>query len=335
MSRTGTDLCNLWRPRTFEEVVGQDRVLRILRAYVEKGFNTPVIFNGQYGTGKTSLTKILASQYHSQPDRIWEMNHPDVVQINAASKTGVKEVNELLDTVHYFPKLDNAKTYIIDEFHMLSHAAFNAFLEILENLPKHVRFLFATTDQQKIAEPVRSRCMILNLNPVPSSDIYQRLAHIAQKMGWDVPPETIKLISQNSRGSMRDAVKYLSQSRLCESVSDMRSLLEIPEETQIEHLITGIMKCDYSICDVKFDLHPYKILNALIVALNARPDKNVWVPVISTIAESLEWVRFSLDSNVLLGIALSRAIYVYKLGELEVKKVVAIKSIFPDAQEMN
>lgn len=312
-------LYNKWRPRRFEDVVGQARVVKVLRAYIDSGYNTSIIFSGPYGCGKTTLTKIMAAQYHDNQEAIWNNNHPAVLQLNAANRTGVKEVASLLDTVQYKPLTGTNKTYIIDEFHALSQAAFNVFLEALENLPASTRFFFATTEVHKIPDTVLSRCFVLNIDPVPPEDILARITQIAQAEGIELSESVLRLIANNSNGSVRDAVKYLDQAAMLganPALQEVEQLLELPPQGLISAITSAIRDGDYAICDAKLPaVHPYRILIAVIKQVQSFSDREKWVPVINALTESIETTRFGLDADLILKISISKAIYVYKLAQ--------------------
>lgn len=328
-------LNNKWRPTSFEDVVGQERALKMLKAYIESGFNTPVIFDGPYGTGKTTLTKILASCYHTPAKDVWAGAHPDIIQINAANKTGVKEIEKLLDTVQYNPLAGLNKTYIIDEFHALSHAAYNAFLQTLEECPANVRFFFATTEKYKIPDAVLSRCFVLTLNPVGRVDIRARLELIAKQEKIDLPDRVLDLIAVHSSGSVRDAVKCLEQINMLganPNINDVYNFLEVPPEDELRRIVFAIEKGNYDISVDMTNIHPYAVLSALLRYINVQPSKK-WVPVTQSLLEVLDAVKFGLDAEVILNIALAKAVYMYQLDNYldsdQAEK--QIKGLFPKA----
>jgi DNA polymerase III subunit gamma/tau len=334
-----SSLNNRWRPTEFADVVGQDRILRILDAYIQAGLRTPIIFDGQYGAGKTTLTKILAAQYHTPPESVLSGTHPDVLQINAANKTGVKEIEILLDSVHYNPQSGTNKTYIIDEFHALSHAAYNAFLQTLENCPPNVRFFFATTEKHKIPDAVLSRCFSLTLNPIKPTEIYARLKHIATQENINIENSLLKLISENSNGSLRDAIKYLEQINLLganPNPTDVYSFLEIPAPGTIESIVDAIQSGNYELPIDSGTTHPYALLRALLTHLSHLNTPR-WVPVTQSLLEVLEAVKYGLHSEVILRIALYKAIYVYHLDTDNPRdgdhSAQTLMKVFPEAVE--
>ena len=255
-------LYNKWRPRRFEDVVGHAQIIKILQAYIDSGFNTSIIFSGQYGCGKTTLTKIMAAQYHDNPDAIWNNNHPAVLQVSASDRIGVDDIMQLLETVQYKPLVGANKTYIIDEFHALSSAAFKAFLNTLDNLPANTRFFFATTEIGKIPKEVVSRCFVLNIGPVQSELILDRIVKIANAEGIVLPEKVLQFIARNSNGSVRDAIKYLQQVAMLgtdPAIKNVEHLLETPSEELITAITNAIRNGDYSVCEANLPaISPYK-----------------------------------------------------------------------------
>jgi DNA polymerase III subunit gamma/tau len=214
-----------WRPQTFADVVGQDHVVRTLRNAIERQrIAHAYLFVGPRGTGKTSTARIFAKALNctngpkadfdpADPAcvSIAEGSHLDVIEIDGASNNGVEQVRDLRDTVQYAPAQGKFKVYIIDEVHMLSTAAFNALLKTLEEPPAHVKFVFATTDPQKVLPTIVSRCQRFDLKPIPSALIAQRLRLISDKEKVKVSDEALACIARMADGGMRDAQSILDQ----------------------------------------------------------------------------------------------------------------------------
>jgi len=214
-----------WRPQTFDDVVGQDHVVRTLRNAINRDrIAHAYLFVGPRGTGKTSTARIFAKALNctdgpkadfdpADPacQSIADGSHLDVIEIDGASNNGVEQVRELRETVQYAPAQGRYKVYIIDEVHMLSSAAFNALLKTLEEPPEHVKFVFATTDPQKVLATIVSRCQRFDLKPIPAGLIVERLHAIATKEKVKVTPEALACIARMADGGMRDAQSILDQ----------------------------------------------------------------------------------------------------------------------------
>jgi DNA polymerase III subunit gamma/tau len=214
-----------WRPQTFDDVVGQDHVVRTLRNAIARGrIAHAYLFVGPRGTGKTSTARIFAKALNctggpkadfdpADPacQAIADGSHLDVIEIDGASNNGVDQVRDLRETVQYAPAQGKFKIYIIDEVHMLSAAAFNALLKTLEEPPAHVKFVFATTDPQKVLSTIISRCQRFDLKPIPPDLIVQRLRKIAAEEKVQVSDEALACIARLADGGMRDAQSILDQ----------------------------------------------------------------------------------------------------------------------------
>jgi DNA polymerase III subunit gamma/tau len=214
-----------WRPQTFEDVVGQDHVVRTLRnAIARNRIAHAYLFVGPRGTGKTSTARIFAKALNCTggPKADFDPEDPvaksiadgsclDVIEIDGASNNGVDQVRELRETVVYAPSQGKYKVYIIDEVHMLSAAAFNALLKTLEEPPAHVKFLFATTEVQKVLPTILSRCQRFDLKPIPPELIVERLRRIAAAEKIKVSDEALRSIARLADGGMRDAQSIFDQ----------------------------------------------------------------------------------------------------------------------------
>jgi DNA polymerase III subunit gamma/tau len=225
VSTTYQVIARKWRPQTFDEIVGQDHVVRTLRnAITRNRIAHAYLFVGPRGTGKTSTARIFAKALNCTggPKADFDPNDPicqaiaegsclDVIEIDGASNNGVEQVRELRDTVRYAPAQGRFKVYIIDEVHMLSAQAFNALLKTLEEPPAHVKFVFATTDVQKVLPTIISRCQRFDLKPITVELIVERLQKIALAEKIKVSAAALASIARMADGGMRDAQSIFDQ----------------------------------------------------------------------------------------------------------------------------
>ncbi len=220
-----TALARKWRPKKFSELTGQEHVRRALVNALESGrVHHAFLFTGTRGVGKTTIARILAKCLNCETGvraepcgvcasclEIDAGRFPDLIEVDAASRTKVDDTRELLDNVQYAPTRGRYKVYLVDEVHMLSAHSFNALLKTLEEPPPHVKFLLATTDPQKLPATVLSRCLQFNLKRLPAADIAARLKRILEEEGVAFDAAGLKLVAQAADGSMRDALSLLDQ----------------------------------------------------------------------------------------------------------------------------
>ena len=221
-------LARKWRPKTFEDIIGQEYITVTLKNALTSGkLAHALIFSGPRGVGKTSSARIVAKALNCEkkdPKKLMCDKNPcsfcseisegrsiDVQEIDAASHTGVNDVREIIDNVKYLPSSGSNKVYIIDEAHMLSQAAFNALLKTLEEPPAHVLFILATTEPHKIPATILSRCQRYDFKKVPVSEIKNNLELITKKEKISIDEKTLYLVSREADGSVRDALSLMDQ----------------------------------------------------------------------------------------------------------------------------
>ncbi|MBA3751178.1 DNA polymerase III subunit gamma/tau [Candidatus Dependentiae bacterium] len=243
------NLARKWRSRHFDEVVGQSLVVRLVKNSLFRNAIFPAyLLSGTRGCGKTSIARIFAAalnchalkEFQKSPQgqqfpclectsclAMQSMNHPDFMEIDAASHTGVDNVRQIVDASSFVPVLGGKKIYLIDEAHMLSKAAFNAFLKVLEEPPSSVVFMLATTDPHKILETVSSRCFNLFFEPVAHDAIVGHLQMICERESISCDRDALMLIARESTGSMRDALNLLERLRIAYQSITKSSVVEL------------------------------------------------------------------------------------------------------------
>jgi DNA polymerase-3 subunit gamma/tau len=255
-------LARKWRPRSFEELVGQDHVRRALTNALDSGrIHHAFLFTGTRGVGKTTIARIFAKSLNcergvsSKPcgecgacRDIDAGRFVDLLEVDAASRTKVDDTRELLDNVQYAPARGRCKVYLIDEVHMLSTHSFNALLKTLEEPPPHVKFLLATTDPQKLPVTVLSRCLQFHLRRLPLGQIQERLTEIAKAENVGFEPSALRAIARSAEGSMRDALSLLDQvlafggGRAMED--EVRALLGTLDRRHVEAILNALAAHD-------------------------------------------------------------------------------------------
>ncbi len=255
-------LARKWRPRTFDQLVGQDHVRRALTNALDSGrIHHAFLFTGTRGVGKTTIARIFAKSLNCEKGvsstpcgtcpactDIDAGRFVDMLEVDAASRTKVDDTRDLLDNVQYLPARGRYKVYLIDEVHMLSTHSFNALLKTLEEPPPHVKFLLATTDPQKLPVTVLSRCLQFHLRRLPLPLIYDRLAQISAAEQVEFEPAALKAIARGAEGSMRDALSLLDQvlafggGRALEA--EVRTLLGTLDRKHVQGILTALAEKD-------------------------------------------------------------------------------------------
>ncbi|GHA67480.1 hypothetical protein GCM10009007_05150 [Formosimonas limnophila] len=255
-------LARKWRPRDFASLVGQAHVVKALtHALTEKRLHHAYLFTGTRGVGKTTIARILAKSLNCEMGitptpcnkcqacmEIDAGRFVDLLEIDAASNTGVDDMRSLIENAVYMPTAGRYKVYLIDEVHMLSKSAFNALLKTLEEPPAHVLFILATTDPQKILPTVLSRCLQFNLKQMPPADIVAHLTHILEAEKVVFEPAALHMIAKGAQGSMRDALSLTDQaiafSSSNVSLTAIQDMLGTTDGAQIEAILRALVQKD-------------------------------------------------------------------------------------------
>ncbi|MBR0792657.1 DNA polymerase III subunit gamma/tau [Bradyrhizobium manausense] len=261
-------LARKYRPSSFDDLIGQEAVVRTVSNAFETGrIPQAWILTGVRGVGKTTTARILARALnYEMPDgsvkgptihmptlgvhcqAIMESRHMDVLEMDAASHTGVDDVRQINDSVRYAPASARYKVYIIDEVHMLSTAAFNAFLKTLEEPPEHAKFVFATTEIRKVPVTVLSRCQRFDLRRVEADVLMKHLANIAAKESVEIEPEALGIIARAAEGSVRDSLSLLDQAIAHAAgqvkADAVRQMLGLADRTRVIDLFDSLARGD-------------------------------------------------------------------------------------------
>ena len=281
-------LARKYRPHTFSGLIGQDVLVKILNSAFESGrIAHAFILSGIRGIGKTTTARIIARALNclgpggkSGPtidpcgscvncEAIGEDRHMDVLEVDAASRTGVDDIREIIDSVSYLPTSARYKIYIIDEVHMLSKNAFNALLKTLEEPPPHVKFVFATTEIKKVPITVLSRCQRFDLSRVDAAELAGHFSKIISLEGAKVSNAALNLISKAADGSVRDGLSILDQA-ICQSSSEVdenivREMLGLADRSQTFRLLQFVFSGDIKGVLELFDSHYKSGANPLSV----------------------------------------------------------------------
>ena len=290
-------LARKYRPQTFAELIGQDAMVKTLANAIERGrIAHAFLLTGVRGVGKTSTARLIAKALNCiGPDgqggptinpcnvcdpcrAISEGRHIDVIEMDAASHTGIDDIREIIDAVRYASVSARYKIYIIDEVHMLSKAAFNALLKTLEEPPEHVKFLFATTEVNKVPVTVLSRCQRFDLRRIPGEKLAAHFAEVSNAEGVEVEPEALGMIARAAEGSARDGLSILDQAIAhgagAVSAEQVRDMLGLADRGRIRRLLQLVLSGDANAALAQLDeahdlgIDPTQLLRGLMESLH-------------------------------------------------------------------
>lgn len=298
-------LARKYRPQTFSDLIGQDVLVRIITNAISLNkLSKAFLLTGTRGIGKTTTARIIAKSINCTENKligeghqisdinkinpcnkckncelITKFNHPDVIEIDAATNTGVDDIRGIKETAYYMPSIASAKIYIIDEAHMLSNSAFNALLKIIEEPPENVYWIFTTTEIKKIPITIISRCQNFLLNRIERGLLVERLKNIAEKEGYNIEKEALEIISYNADGSMRDGISLLEQSFMYSNnkdilTEDVRTIFAMPNTNDIIELLHLLVDSDINGALNKFqEISKYQydymiLMNELLKMIN-------------------------------------------------------------------
>ena len=244
-----------YRPQTFNDIVGQNHIVSVLRNAIDKDqISHAYLFYGSRGTGKTSIAKIFANEVNG--NEIYQKENVDIIEIDAASNNGVDEVRDIKEAIKFLPTEGKYKVYIIDEVHMLTTAAFNALLKTLEEPPAHVIFILATTEIHKIPATILSRCQRFEFKNLSQEQLIDRLKYIAKEENLVIEEAAIEKIATLAKGGLRDAISILDQvSNYAEEIT-LNHILEVASsisEDDILEFYRGLLQGDVTKSLLKYN----------------------------------------------------------------------------------
>lgn len=315
-----------YRPQSLADVVEQETAIKLVTGYLETNCVMPILIVGPYGCGKTTISRILAAALLNCNTHELD-HHIDTVVIDGAN-TSVLELREKLKLAQYKPIQAKKKIFFIDEFHGLSAAGFNAFLNDLEFIPYNVHFILATSEPDKLPANIISRCFVIEIQNISDEAIMKRLLFICKKSSYTISQKILEIIVLAAYGSLRDAIKYLEQCKITKIQDEKTAaiMLNVLPEDMLNKLIKSFQILDWdnmreAIDEIK--ISPANALKCLITKMQTNHNPAEYAPIISSLVESFEIIRNGLPGKTLLSIILYKAMYIHSLslGEEAVNKL--------------
>lgn len=271
-----------YRPQSFDEIVGQNHIVKVLENETKTGkVSHAYLFSGSRGTGKTSIARIFAKSIG--------VNSEDIYEIDAASNRGIDEIREIRDSVNTYPYSSPYKVYIVDEVHMLTKEAWNAFLKTLEEPPSHVIFVMATTEPHKVLDTVISRCECFSFKKPSHDDLCTSILDVAKKEGYSIEKKSASLIATLAEGSFRDALSILQKAIHSSedkkiSQKEIETILGAPSSSIVTEILEGIQNKDAN-----------KSISAVRGAVKENTDMEILLKMIVRSLRFILLLRFAKD----------------------------------------
>ncbi|XOS86618.1 MAG: DNA polymerase III subunit gamma/tau [Candidatus Karelsulcia muelleri] len=305
-------------PIDFDDVIGQKQITETLKKAIERNMLSQCfLFCGPRGVGKTTCAKILARKVNnfSYEEKNSMFN---ILELDAASNNSVDDIRQIINQLNFIPQYGKYKVYIIDEFHMLSNSAFNAFLKILEDPPSHVIFILATTEKNKILSTIISRCQVYDFNRISVNDIKEYLINICKKENIEYEEDALLLISENSDGSLRDALSIFDRLILYSNNRLLRTIV---------YNKLGILDIEYCLkmTDLMIKKNIYKVLLLFDDIIEKGVDINMFITSLSKHFRNLLISR-NIRSNKLLSFS-EKIRKKYLIQSKKIDKKVIIKAL--------
>ncbi|MGC8502639.1 DNA polymerase III subunit gamma/tau [Desulfurella sp.] len=331
-----------YRPQTLDEVIGQDIVTQTIKNAIEQNrLYHSILFYGTMGTGKTSLARIIAKSLNCVKGptvepcgecehcrAIAEGKSVDVIEIDGASNRRIDDARNIIESIKYVPFSARYKIFIIDEVHMLTEEAFNALLKTIEEPPDYVKFIFATTNIEKVPQTIRSRCQIFKLNKIAPQKIYEKLKKILETENINMQDEGIKLISQIAQGSFRVAENYLDRVVAYKNdnitAKDVSDVLGVADFSLIDEFIDALVSFNTNLAFEKVNYLFEKNLKVetfiellLEKLLSLSIDLELKTAFINIFYDAFLQIKYKVDDRVILQVATQKALSLKNLTKIE------------------